>query len=590
MKLTRWLAFALIILAFGLGLHAQQRLVCDASYTGGTLATLACTPQATQAPTITAFVASPSTVNAGDAVTLTWALGGGAITSLRLDPGIGGVPTNTRSRIVRPTATTAYTLTATGSGGTITQSVTVTVAVVTPVPVNCAGTWGAWARVAGSESACTNSSRTYRESRAFTVTTPAANGGTACPASPETRTLTETCSSTPPPPPPPATDTAGLRAALLNFAQTWKRNWNHGGHTVVVGAGTPPFGPDYGYWEYADATYEPWLFDRATVGMRLFQLTNDDQWRAQFRTDLAWYTTRIDAQGIFTPKGNGDTKYSYITPLVLAVAAGEMPLAQAKPIADRIYTAWLNDWPNVANINSAALWTERENGLALEAAVAYYEMTQAPAALIRAQALVDQWDAVVAATGGLGAPRVSYTTHEGGGPGGTTPTDPTSSPWMSALYFQAARRYVAVQPSAAGQVQRQASAYFDYLDGPYNGQARGFYDATLAHPENAGFVFPMYLTETQIGDAGYDAAHQAHALDVAGLIAYAVTSKEALGLDTTRAVLRLNQMKATAARTFSTAAGAYERTATWLPRYRVNPPRMGNWWVRGLYELVALGR
>lgn len=48
-------------------------------------------------------------------------------------------------------------------------------------------------------------------------------------------------------------------------------------------------------------------------------------------------------------------------------------------------------------------------------------------------------------------------------------------------------------------------------------------------------------------------------------------------------------MKATAARTMSTAAGAYERTATWLPRYRVNPPRMGNWLIRGLYELVSLG-
>lgn len=590
MKLTRWVAFAFLILIAGIcadGLSAQQRLVCDAAYNGSTLATLTCAPQAAQPPTISVFVASPSTVDAGAAVQLSWALGGGPLTSLRIDPGIGGIPMNTRSRTVRPTATTVYTLTATGGGGTVTQSVTVTVRAVTPAPVNCAGTWDE-ARVAGSESTCSNGSRTYREVRTFTVTTPAANGGTACPASPETRTLAESCTSTPPPV--PTTDTAALRTALLNFAQTWKRNWNHGGHTVVVGAGSPPFNGDYGYWDYTDTTFEPWLFDRASAGMRLYQLTNDEQWRTQFRTDLAWYTARIDAQGIFTPKGAGDTKYSYITPLVLAVNAGELTLAQARPIADRIYQAWAADWPNVANLNSAALWTERENGLALEAAVAYYELTQAPAALIRAQALVDQWDAVVAATGGLGAPRVSYTTHEGGGPGGSTPTDPVSSPWMAALYFQAARRYVAVQPSAAAQVQRQVSAYFDYLDGPYNGQARGFYDAALAHPENSGFVFPMYLTETQIGDAGYDAAHQAHALDVAGLVAYAVTAKEALGLDTTRAVLRLNQMKAAAARTFSTAAGAYERTANWLPRYRVNPPRMGNWWIRGLYELIALGR
>ena len=27
------------------------------------------------------------------------------------------------------------------------------------------------------------------------------------------------------------------------------------------------------------------------------------------------------------------------------------------------------------------------------------------------------------------------------------------------------------------------------------------------------------------------------------------------------------------------------RTTTYLPKYRVNPPRKGNWWVRGYYEL-----
>lgn len=462
------------------------------------------------------------------------------------------------------------------------EKIVVTGTVVSPQPVNCAGTWGPWTRVAGSESSCQNGSRTFTESRTFTVTTPASNGGTACPVSPETRQSTEACTVTPPP---PNTDTANLQAAALNFAQTWKRNWNHGGHTVVPGAGSPPFDGNYGFWDYTETTYEPWLFDRATVGYRLHQLTNDPQWKAQADSDFAWYVNHIDAQGIFTPKGAGDTKYSYVTPFVLA---GTLTPAQ-RATADRIYQAWINDWPNVASLNNSALWTERENGLALEAAVAYFELTANPAALLRAQALVDQWDAVCVQTGNQGAPRVSYTKHEGGGPGGTTPTDPTSSPWMAALYFQAARRFVKAQPSAAPQVYQQVSKYFDYLDSPYNGQSKGFYDATLAHPENAGFFFPAYLTETQIGDAGYDAGNQAHALDVAGLIAFAITAKQALGLPTDRAVLRLNQMKATAARTFSDAPGAYERTANWLPRYRVTPPRMANWWIRGLYELVQLG-
>jgi len=63
-----------------------------------------------------------------------------------------------------------------------------------PVPVDCAGTWGAWSRVAGSESACTaTGTRTFSESRLFTVVTPASNGGAACPVSPESRTSTEAC-------------------------------------------------------------------------------------------------------------------------------------------------------------------------------------------------------------------------------------------------------------------------------------------------------------------------------------------------------------------------------------------------------------
>ena len=65
-------------------------------------------------------------------------------------------------------------------------------------PVDCAGTWGTtWIRQPNSESACSQTgSRTFIESRLFTVSTSPANGGAACPASPESRTSTEAC--TPP--------------------------------------------------------------------------------------------------------------------------------------------------------------------------------------------------------------------------------------------------------------------------------------------------------------------------------------------------------------------------------------------------------
>jgi hypothetical protein len=68
-----------------------------------------------------------------------------------------------------------------------------------PPPVDCAGTWSAWSPTS-EWSACVNGTQTRTESRTFTITTPPANGGAACPASPETRTVSQPCVVQPPPP------------------------------------------------------------------------------------------------------------------------------------------------------------------------------------------------------------------------------------------------------------------------------------------------------------------------------------------------------------------------------------------------------
>ena len=375
----------------------------------------------------------------------------------------------------------------------------------------------------------------------------------------------------PPAPPPAPAPSSGVPSAatllstLENFAQTAARHWSFGGHTV-----SEPFDVNQGWWDYADTTYEPWLFDRPQAWHLLYGMTGRVDWLQQANSDLGYYESRLDARGIFLNKtGEADTKYSYVHRWSTNAAKRQAA-----------YDATVAGWPDRPNLASGALWTEREVWVALQAAVELRSAGGGHALATRAQAMLDHWDEVCA---GGPAPLVSYTQHEGGGPGGTTPTDPVSSPWMSALYFQAAREYGELEPSAQAQVHRQASRYFDWLATP---QARGFYPGASVHPEYDGLTFPAYLAGgTLIGDAGPDAAHAEHALDLAGFCAFAVNAKLALGESPDAAFAMYEAMKRTAARVFAD----WTRSTPSLPRYRLTPPRKFNWWVRGMHEISVNG-
>lgn len=76
------------------------------------------------APFIVSFTATPSMIAAGGCSTLAWNTANTATVSI--DNGVGSQPV-TGSKVVCPTATTRYTLTATGAGGAATRSSTVTV-------------------------------------------------------------------------------------------------------------------------------------------------------------------------------------------------------------------------------------------------------------------------------------------------------------------------------------------------------------------------------------------------------------------------------------------------------------------------------
>ncbi len=93
---------------------------------GGSSSTSIPTPTA---PSISAFVASPTSITSGQSATLTWSVSGA--TSLNVAPGIGNV--NGSNVNVSPTSTTTYTLTATNSAGSSTSTLTVTVTSAGPI-------------------------------------------------------------------------------------------------------------------------------------------------------------------------------------------------------------------------------------------------------------------------------------------------------------------------------------------------------------------------------------------------------------------------------------------------------------------------
>ncbi len=88
-------------------------------------------PPPPAAPTITEFVAEPSSIERGQSSTLRWSVSDA--TNISIDNGIGTVQA-TANRRVFPSDSTTYTLTATGPGGTKTASATVNVAAPPPPP------------------------------------------------------------------------------------------------------------------------------------------------------------------------------------------------------------------------------------------------------------------------------------------------------------------------------------------------------------------------------------------------------------------------------------------------------------------------
>ena len=219
------------------------------------------------------------------------------------------------------------------------------------------------------------------------------------------------------------------------------------------------------------------------------------------------------------------------------------------------------------------LWTEREIAFALEASVSYYEITGDVAALSRASALVNQWSVV---SGSVGAPLHTLEQHGEEFPPSSYASMKMTSSWMSALYFQAARRYYALSNNT--EVLNQVSKYADFIN------QYGIVDGAQVHVNLTGIKMPYYLygINTFYDRETPSEGDMSHCLDVGGIFKFAILAKQQLGQDASVAQNRLNQMVACADREFVD----WTRSTLYLPKYRVSPPRKFNWQLRGYYEVA----
>jgi hypothetical protein len=102
----------------------------DGTWSNEVLATVIVVPVGVSQPVVNSFNVSLGSIAPGGSSTLSWDVSGAATVSI--DPGIGNVGLS-GTRVVFPTATTTYTLTATNTVGTVTATAYIVVSSV-PVP------------------------------------------------------------------------------------------------------------------------------------------------------------------------------------------------------------------------------------------------------------------------------------------------------------------------------------------------------------------------------------------------------------------------------------------------------------------------
>jgi hypothetical protein len=307
--------------------------------------------------------------------------------------------------------------------------------------------------------------------------------------------------------------------------------------------------------------FEPWLFDRATSYYKLSLLTGEKEFERHALDLVKRYYSLIDVRGEFMLKP-GDAKYSYTDGAVwYEYLTGDTSF---RPKAEAIYNLWLKEFP-ARYSPTEGFWTEREMAYAFGAAIGWYVLSQDGRALERAEMLLEQWAEMAAETG---APLHTLQQHQ---EEFEPPWGPRrmSSPWMAALFFEYLQHYERLTHDR--RALQLVSSYADFVI------THCLYDGRVNHPNLAGYRLPYYLC----GPDGYyeretpSEGDGEHAIDVMGIMAFAIAAKRTLDLTSEPALEAYRDLRRSAEHFVGR-------------RSDVNPPRKINWWAGTAYDALTL--
>jgi hypothetical protein len=365
-----------------------------------------------------------------------------------------------------------------------------------------------------------------------------------------------------------------LSACLLRSRATAAHSdsaWSWFDDSMIGSAKTGVNDVDPGVVELIDyrTDYEPWLFDRTLTLFGVYFRTGDVKWLRHAHRSAQFYAKHIDAAGNFDLKG-ADLKYSYGQSLLIdLMLTGDRDLVHSIERVAKAASGWNAKYQPQSNF-----WTERHQTYALLGALSAFEATGKPEHGARARAVAEASfelaSSPVAGWAKDGCMLHEFRDHEGAGD-----ATPVCSPWMSALFADAAFRfYIHSEDPAALEFLLGLGEYV---------RSFGLYTATVSGKQR---LLPWYLSSSAVtfSDSGPYADIE-HACDVAGIVARAAWAQRTLGGDASElratAVSLLESCQANLASWYR-PDGPSSGKAVW----RVSPARKLSWWFGSTLDLA----